>query len=283
MTRIPTDVSVRVRLPRDLAWMLSLVCVWGTYLFVSEYGWAVDSTAYWSAWQGALYEQPPGHEGAFLYSPAFAQILWPFVQVPAVVFTVAFALVAFGVVWWLSRPLELAWRIPLLLGCVFEFATGNINWLFAVVVAYGLRYPALWAIPALTKITPCLGPVWFLARGEWRKLAACVAWIGAVVGVSLVASPELWREWLEFLRENLSGSNAVLGGSLLPPLVVRAPATLVMVAVGARFDKYWVIPVGMILIAPVFGMGSLAILAGLPRLIHNSAVDMHDVPEEVRN
>ena len=261
-----TEVSVRDRLPRDVSWMLAPVAVWVTFLFVRDYGWGVDSTAYWGAWRGGLYDQPPAHEGAYLYSPLFAQLIWPFTALPSWAFAWLVALLALGTLWWLTTSLTWLWRVPLLLACSFELATGNINWLLAIVAAYGLRHPWLWAVPALTKITPCVGPVWFLARGEWRALAASLAGIGVAVAVSAAFAPSLWLDWWHFLVDNGGRANGTLGGSLMPPLAVRLPVALLLLVVGARRDRPWVIPVSMILLSPVFGLGSVAILAALPRL-----------------
>ena len=277
-----SDISVRERLPLHLAWMLAPVVLWGTYLFVDAQGWAIDSTAYWGAWRGGLYDQPPAHEGAYLYSPAFAQVIWPFTLLPSWAFAWLVALAALGTLWWLSSPLGWAWRTPLLLACSFELATGNINWLLAVVAAYGLRHPALWVIPALTKITPCVGPVWFLARGEWRALAASLGWIAAVAGVSAAFAPGLWVDWAHFLVDNGARAGGTLGGSLLPPLVVRLPLVLALVVYGARRDKPWVVPWSMILLAPVFGVGSVAVLAALPRLARSRRPGRGLVADEAR-
>lgn len=262
------EISVRERLPRDVAWLLAPVTLWITVLFVREYGWAVDSRAYWGSWTAGLYDQPPGHEGAFLYSPAFAQLIWPITKLPEDTFICLFAGATLAVLVLLTRPLAWGWRIPLLVGCSFELATGNINWLLAVVAAYGLRLPGLWVIPALTKITPCVGPVWFLVRGEWRQLATSLIYIVGVAGTSYLLAPDLWAEWWSFLRDNQGLSSGSLGGSLLPPPIVRVPLALALVTYGARAGRTWVIPASMILASPVFGLGSLAILAGLARLEH---------------
>src|SRR6476660_9500429 len=124
--------------------MLGFVVLTGTVMWVREYGWGFDSAAYWGAWRDGLYDVPPTSQGAFLYSPAFAQLVWPLSHVPRAVFVGAVSVVTTVTLWWLLRPLGRAWWAPLLLCCSFEIATGNVNWLFAVVAAFGLRRPALW-------------------------------------------------------------------------------------------------------------------------------------------
>ncbi|RYB95499.1 DUF2029 domain-containing protein [Nocardioides oleivorans] len=264
--RLSRQVSVRERLPRDLAWIFGVFMVAGTWAWLSEYGWGIDSGAYWGAWRDGLYDVPPARAGAYLYSPAFAQAIWPFTYLPRAVFVAGVSLATTITLWWLLRPLGWRWWVPLMLCCSFEIATGNVNWVFAVVAALGLRHPWLWAFPALTKVTPCVGPVWFLVRREWRALGVSVGATLGVVLVSAVAAPELWRQWFDFLVSNADRSTSVLGGSLLPAPVIRIPLAVVVVAVGARLGRTWVLPVGMILGSPVFGIGALAVLAGLVRL-----------------
>jgi hypothetical protein len=108
--------------------------------------------------------------------------------------------------------------------------------------------------------------VWFLCRGEWRSLAISMAWIAGVAGISCLVAPDLWRDWWYFLTDNAHSAGGTLGGSLMPPAIVRVPFALALVAYGARTGRTWVLPASMVLASPVFGLGSLAILAGLARL-----------------
>ena len=55
----------------------------------------------------------------------------------------------------------------------------------AAVIVAGFRWPALWAIPLLTKVTPGgIGLLWFAARGEWRHLGIALASTLAIVVVT---------------------------------------------------------------------------------------------------
>src|SRR5690606_8571549 len=119
-----------------------------------------DSHAYWAALRREdLYQYGPATPDAFLYSPAFAQAVWLPAQLPWPAFAVLFSAAALATLVALTRTIHWQWRIPLLLACSHEVVTGNIHWALALVAAYGLRWPALWAIPALTKITPTVGIV----------------------------------------------------------------------------------------------------------------------------
>ena len=43
-------------------------------------------------------------------------------------------------------------------------ALGQLDLLFALVTIVGLRWPAAWALPILTKVTPGVGLIWFLVH-----------------------------------------------------------------------------------------------------------------------
>ena len=262
----PADVNVRQRLPRDVLLIVSLASAYVSVLFVKTHGLWIDSHAYWMAWKGPMYGRPPGTLDAYLYSPAFAQLLWPATLLAWPVFAVLYALVSLGMILWLVRPLGLSWAIPVVILCTFELLTGNINWLFAWVCVVGLRYPAVWALPALTKITPCVGPIWFLVRREWRNLAISLSATAGVVAASALVAPALWREWLDLIAGSQHLGFGTLGGSLLPPPIIRIPLAWLLVAWGAWRGRPWVLPVGMLLASPVFGFGAVTILAALPRL-----------------
>ena len=61
----------------------------------------------------------------------------------------------------LAVPLALTQPVRL------ELVFGNVNLLIAGAVLIGLRWPALWSIPILMKVTPAGGLLWFVARREW--------------------------------------------------------------------------------------------------------------------
>lgn len=263
-------ISVRARLPRDTAWMLCVPVVYLGLSFARQYGFGVDARAYWGAWQGTMYDGAATTYGAYLYSPAFAQLIWPLSFLPFMVFASVFALAAAATLWHLVSPLGWAWAVPLWLCLSYEVLSGNINWLLAVCAVYGMRYPALWAVPALTKVTPAVGPVWFLARGEWRKFSISVVAAAGVALGSFLLAPGLWAEWFAFLTASSGQAGGVLGGRVMPPPIYRVPVGLALVVWGARTDRPWTIPVAMVLSTPVFGLGSLAILAAIPRLQQRS-------------
>lgn len=239
-------------------------------LVATDLGFGVDSHAYWAAWRGEMYGAAPATRDAYLYSPAFAQALWPLAQLPWPAFAVLWGLMATVAIVWLAAGARKGWVIPLVLLGTFEVLTGNVNWVLALVAVLGLRYPGMWTIALLTKVTPALGPLWFLARGEWRNLGLSIVWATVIVAISVSISPDLWRQWLDFLSTHATSASGTVGSAFLPPLWVRLPLVVALVTWGARTNRVWTLPVAMVLSSPVSGIGQFVILLAIPRLARRS-------------
>src|SRR4029453_16027075 len=125
-----------------------------------------------------------GRIGAYLYSPAFAQLLAPLTWLPLNVFTAIWTGINCAALWYLLRR----WSLPslLFLPIPFEIISGNVHLLYAVAIVAGFRYPVTWALMLLTKVTPGVGLLWFLVRREWRALAIAIGLTAAIVAVSFV-------------------------------------------------------------------------------------------------
>jgi Glycosyltransferase family 87 len=156
-------------------------------------------------------------------------------------------------------PLGWRWGVPAFCWCVTEIAVGNIYAFLAAVAVLGMRWPALWAFPILTKVTPGLGPLWFAVRCQWRQLAWAVGGTLAVAGLSLAIKPELWSDWGAFLLSSSGGG---------PWLTVRLVGAVTLTIVGARLDRAWMLAIAMFLACPVIaGVSALTVLAAIPRLM----------------
>ena len=164
----------------------------GLYLLILVGGQGfLDAHAYWATDLGHLYQGAVvGGRDAYLYSPAFAQLIWPLTQVPFPVFA-AFWFVAEGAgLLWLLRPLPWSWQVPFLLLASPELVSGNIHVFLAVAIVLGFRYPAAWAAVLLTKVTPGIGLLWFAVRREWRSLAIALAATVVIAAVSFACRAE---------------------------------------------------------------------------------------------
>jgi hypothetical protein len=264
------ELSLRTRLPRDLTWMLAAclalsaaVTAWSPRHGLGL-GW--DAHAYWAAWQGGMYDGAPATKDAFLYSPAFAQAVWPVAQLPWPLFCALFVVISAIGIAWLVAPTGRQWAPALWLACLPETLSGNIYWALAMAAVLGFRFAGAWALAALTKITPALGPVWFIARGELRRAAVSVGTTVSLGALSYLLAPDLWQQWFDFLRSNLGVTTGSVGSRLFPGPVVRVPIAIALTAWAARTDRVWVLPVTMVLASPVIGLGTFALLTAIPRL-----------------
>jgi hypothetical protein len=260
---------------------------------------AFDAGAYWAATPGALYQvnwsAPESGRAAFLYSPAFADALTPLRLLPERVFTGLWQLALVAVLaatiggWSLLVLLAavpfLAFGLsPALAFVASDIAHGNIHVLLGAVAVFGVRWPALWAVVLLSKVTPGVGLIWFVARREWRNLAVALGVTAAIAGASFVYRPSDWADWIGFLLANYGHEPGY--GTVPIPLPVRLAMSAALTWWGARTDRPWVLPIAVGWAIPV-GWATMAAtmvcaLAYLPRrsfwLPASSRAHGHRVP-----
>ena len=258
-------VTPRHRWVRSAAvalWLVAAVYVIAAFFHYRNTGdWGLDSHAYWlTGHHSHLYGPAPGKPDAYLYSPAFATVIWPLTQLPWLAFLTVWAVIEFGAFAWLLAPLQARWRVPLLAFCACEAIAGDIYGLLGVAIVVGMRRPALWAFPALTKIVPAVGIPWFALRREWRSLGIAVGTTAAIALVSVAISPHAWSQWIHFLIDHRGHS------TVLYP--VRLPIGVGVLIYAARTNKPWLLAVAMTLALPMAGNAwTLTMLAPIPRLV----------------
>lgn len=103
----------------------------------------------------------------------------------------------------------------------------------AIAAVLGVQRGTPWVLVALTKSLPCLGPLWFLIRGDLRQFALFFLSTSAVAAVSFAIAPSLWSEWIAFLNSHRGGTGAA-SLDVVPPLWLRLPVSLALVVWGAR-------------------------------------------------
>ncbi len=263
---VSRTINIRERLPNDAAWIFGISCTAYTVVSLIDRGFGVDAHAYWLAWQGPMYTTAPGTPDAYLYSPAFAQAIWPLAQLRWPAFATVVIVGVAVLLAWLLRPLPWRWAVPLWLAGLPEITSGNIFIILATAAVLGFKFPVSWALPALTKVTPAVGPIWFLARREWHQLLITIFATVAVALASLAVSPDLWRQWYGFLSGHLADSTGPIGSAVLPPAVIRIPLGVALIIWGALRNERWTVPLSMLLCSPVLWLGSLTLLAAIPRL-----------------
>jgi hypothetical protein len=245
------------------------VSVAGVIVFVwfSTGGWilGLDSYAYWNVDPAAPYHLTgdPTQIGAFLYSPAAAQVAGLFGRLPWAAFFWIWLGLLVAALAWLGRWWTLAlFAFP---PVVLSLWLGNIDILLAAAMVAGFRWPAAWAFVLLTKVTPGVGLLWFAVRREWRSLAIALGATVIIAGVSFSLMPRLWFEWPAAL---MTIDDRVFQPV---PLALRLPLAALLVVWGARSDRRWTVVVAGVLAIPWISARSLAMLAGVIPLLGREA------------
>jgi hypothetical protein len=237
------------------------------------WGTGQDARCYW---QAAHISNPYLHSDwndpiAYVYSPAFLQVLTPLTALPWQGFMAAWTALLLAAVRFLTGPRLLAAGL-LFPFTLMEVAGGNVSLLLAAAIVLGFRWPATWSLVLLTKITPGIGLLWFAVRREWRSLAIAVGATAAIVAVSFAFAPELWREWIDVVQRNVAAGKSGTWAALPVPFLIRLPIAVAIVVWGARTDRRWTVPVAAMVALPALWYGGLSmLLAVIPLTRHDPA------------
>jgi hypothetical protein len=209
-------------------------------------GLAKDAHAYWlTAHHASLYGPPPGSRDAYLYSPAVAQVIHPLALLPFPWFACIIIACDIAAFVWMLFPLPPSWAVPLLLLTAPDLVVGQVTGIIAMAVVLAvLGRAGWWSVGWLTKVAPgALGVVWHVSRFNWRQLLTAAVWTAVVTVVSFVLWPSAWVQWWHFLTGNSSSTYTL----------TREVAAVILVVIGARLGWWWVIPVALVISAPVLG------------------------------
>jgi hypothetical protein len=268
------EISLRAMLARveTLPWVGLVVAAAAWLLVVAfaqpwgrEWGTGQDARCYWQATLADPYLHSTWNDPiAYVYSPAFLQLVSPLTALPWQVFVAAWAAIALAAARFLTGPRMLAAGL-LFPFTAMEIAGGNIHLLAAAAIVLGFRWPAAWALVLLTKITPGIGLLWFAVRREWRSLGIALGATAVIAAVSIVTMPDAWRDWVDVIA-----ANAGRGGtwaSVPLPLWLRFPVAIGLVVWGARTDRRWTVPVASMLALPALWYGGLSMLLAVIPLL----------------
>lgn len=224
-----------------------------------------DALAYWRPELDDLYGgRQVGVMSTYLYSPAFAQAIWPLGLLPWEAFAALWSALNLGVLVWMAGPYlgAILFWVP---GPVAdEISTGNIHLLLGAAIVVGFRWPAAWAFALLTKITPGIGLLWFAGARRWRALLVALGVTAAISVVSFAAAPSAWFEWVDTLQRSsevsVTGDVAVIPG----PLWLRVAVAGVIALVGGVLGRRWLVPVAAAIALPVpWSSGMSLVVASL--------------------
>ncbi len=269
--RATTSAPATLRLARIAltGGVVAALCVWlGAIALAEPFEWGAlgtghDARPYWAAAISYPYANAGvGAYGAYLYSPAFLQVLAVIRALPWTAFLACWEAILLVATAALAGPVLLA---PVVLAALPELWGGNVSVLLALAVVLGFRWPATWSFVLLTKVTPGVGLLWFVVRREWRSLGIALGATAAIIALSAVFASNAWIGWIRELVDNVG--RPVTSGSFPIPLLVRLPIAVVVVVWGARTDRRWTVPVACLLALPVIWYGSLSLLIGVIPLV----------------
>jgi hypothetical protein len=273
MTDLPTQLTIprdRVAIPASIASRLpsaeitGLVVAFFVWLvivllaqpFGRPWGTGMEAISYWANHLSAPYAHSDWTKpGAYVYSPAFLQLVTPLAALPWALFMGVWTAVMLVAVRYLTGPRLFALGALL---AIVELSGGNISLLLAVAMVVGFRYPAAWAFVILTKVTPGIGLLWFVVRREWHQLGIALGATAAVVAVSFVLMPGAWVEWVHVLVR-IAGRDGTWAAVPIP-FIARLPFAIAIVVWGARTNRRWTVPVAGMLALPALWYGGLSML-----------------------
>jgi hypothetical protein len=246
------------------------VVVWALVVAFAEpwgrlWGTGQDARCYYQATLSDPYIHSEWNDPiAYVYSPAFLQLVSPLTALPWQAFMAAWTALLIGAVRFLTGPRLLAAGL-LFPFSAMEVAGGNVSLLLGVAIVLGFRWPATWALVLLTKITPGIGLLWFAVRGEWRSLVIALGATAAFAAVSYAIIPDAWPRWLEVIVDNAGKGGT--WASVPIPLLIRLPAAVALVFWGARTDRRWTVPVASMLALPALWYGGISMLLAVIPLL----------------
>ena len=247
-----------------VAWVLIVVFSepWGR-----AWGTGQDARCYWQASLADPYLHSDWNDPiAYVYSPAFLQLVSPLTALPWQAFMAAWTAILVGTVRFLTGPRLLAAALIFPFAAM-EIAGGNVSLLLAAAIVIGFRWPAAWAIVLLTKITPGIGLIWFAVRREWRSLAIALGATAVVALISFAILPDQWRTWIDVVIRNVAAGKSGTWASVPIPLWIRLPIAVALVVWGARTDRRWTVPVASMLALPALWYGGLSMLLAVIPLL----------------
>jgi Glycosyltransferase family 87 len=230
-----------------------------------------DNLAYWLAGQRIIGGGPVYAIGdaafapyAYHYPPPLAQLLAPLtVMIPTLAYLIVYRALEILVTWDLAgrRMLPMLALIAVLPVAV-ELRFENVHLFVALGIVVGLRrWPWLFAVGAVVKLSPGLGVVYLACRRRWRDaLVASVAGL-VMAGASWALAPDLWQGWLNSVVDRAD----VVGNSLLPvPYLERAAVGLALAVAGGALGRRrgeLLLVAGITVANPGLAVNGLAVLA----------------------
>ena len=219
-----------------------------------------DFYAYWSVDPTNPYAVKEGF-GAFHYAPPFVWLAGPLKLLPWPTAYWIWLGVLLLVLVWVARDWALAWlAFP---PVVSELFHGNIHLLIAAALVISLRRPVAYVFLALTKVTPAVSGLWWLARREWRPFLVGIGAAAVVVAVAVVLQPGLWLAYLGHISSEANHAPNLIA----IPLTIRLPVAAMLVITAALLDRRVLLAPAVVLALPLLWIHGFAVLTAMTPLL----------------
>ena len=277
--RMPRATGLKAVLGRGPLWLrvangAALLVLAGYAVYFTTAGaHAGDAHAYWAADIADPYTTAVNEEDAYLYAPAFLLAIAPLKLLPWEAFWIAWTVLSLAALAWTVGPLlAVVVLLPGQYSPVWvNLWYGNIGILMAAALVLAFRFSGAWSFLILTKVTPGIGVLWFVARREWRHVLSALAITLATTAVSFAITPAAWLQWPWHLAESSAQPDVF---TELPPLWIRLLAAGAIAAVGGLFSARWTVPLAAVLAQPVFWFtGFTMLIAWLGLVRHRRWLD----------
>jgi hypothetical protein len=265
LTTTAARPQARRRLWYDALALASLAAIAVTWWLLSHGDYVHDAYAYWSIDYRDMYGSSlVGRPATYLYSPAFAQLIWPATLLPWQIFASLWIGLNLVALTWMAGPILAALLLFIPHSPVTdEISTGNIHLLIGAAIVIGLRRPPALAFPLLTKVTPGVGVLWLAAANKWRPFAIAIGATVLICVVSFAISRDAWFDWMRLLTAS-SGVPVPSEASVIPgPLWLRTLLAAAVVVAGGRMQWRWTVPVAAVIALPVVWSSGLSVLVAL--------------------
>jgi hypothetical protein len=127
-------------------------------------------------------------------------------------------------------------------------------------------------------MSPGVGLLWFAARREWRHLAVAILATATIALVSVLLAPALWSEFIVAMQVQVSGLPETAPLGIQIPITFRILGAAVIVVIGARANKPWVVPIAATIAAPPIWANVLVILVAIVPLLEGRGLDRPILP-----
>jgi hypothetical protein len=288
----PTTEVMRRGGPLRWLW-IGIAVLWALggirmFLFHITYDPFTDIHVYYDAAARLNAGEPLYPPGARIYPPLFSILFRPLALLP---FEVAAAIwegiliAALGLTLWrigIRRPATWWAVLVLSIGIAWTLAIGQVEALVTLLLAIGSPFTV--ALAGNLKIFPLAVGLFWLARGDWRRVGQVIAWTAALVLLQLVLEPANTWAFPGTLGPGQVASEVGSEGNLSPFIIspiVWIAVVAIEVVVAFRLGRTrwgWAAAVGLAVLAPprVFSYNLMTLLACLggpaaARVAHQTA------------